>query len=81
MKKWMIPAISAVSAGAVSYVVLSDKKRESIKKIFRFGLDKEKKNSLPLETAGLPEEDQTDNAKMVSEGSQFGVNYYNKVKS
>lgn len=37
-------------------------------------------NNLPIEKAGKPELDQFENSKMVSEGSQFGVNYYNKLR-
>lgn len=36
--------------------------------------------SFPIEEAGLPETDAIENAKMVDEGSQFGVNYYNHLK-
>ncbi|WP_407268137.1 hypothetical protein [Radiobacillus sp. PE A8.2] len=68
-KRWMIPAIGAISAGAISYTVFSVKKQKN-----------KQSNSLPIEPAGVPEKDNTDNAKMVSEGSQFGVNYYNRVK-
>ncbi|MGN8645150.1 hypothetical protein ACTNEO_03530 [Gracilibacillus sp. HCP3S3_G5_1] len=38
------------------------------------------KSTLPIEEAGNPSQDNIENAKMVAEGSQFGVNYYNKVK-
>ncbi|MGM8214332.1 hypothetical protein ACLIA0_02050 [Bacillaceae bacterium W0354] len=35
--------------------------------------------SFPINKAGKPDLDHLDNAKMVSEGSQYGVQYYNEV--
>jgi len=47
----------------------------------------EKYRNTPFENAGIPDQAnnkdlaQLENAKMVSEGSQFGVQYYNHAKS
>ncbi|WP_153735512.1 hypothetical protein [Aquibacillus halophilus] len=74
----VISSIGAVGAGVVSYLVV-DKKWKKILNTFkkRSNINDDK---LPLEQAGVPEVDNEENAKMVSEGSQFGVNYYNEVK-
>ena len=39
-----------------------------------------KYDDFPLEEAAGYDSDDTENVDMVSEGSQFGVNYYNKVR-
>ncbi|MFB1051899.1 hypothetical protein [Paraliobacillus sp. JSM ZJ581] len=39
-----------------------------------------KSKSFPIEEAGVPEVDNIENAKMVDEGSQFGVAYFNHLK-
>ena len=33
----------------------------------------------PIQEAGLPYTDNLDNAKMVSEGAQYGVQFYNQI--
>lgn len=48
--------------------------------------EESKKKNSPFEDAGIPDQTnkmdlaQFENAKMVSEGSQFGVNYYNEMR-
>ncbi|HET7580027.1 MAG TPA: hypothetical protein VFK33_12170 [Bacillales bacterium] len=37
-------------------------------------------NVFPIEKAGHPEPDQIQDNKMVSEGAQFGVQYYDQMK-
>nr|WP_255639607.1 hypothetical protein [Aquibacillus saliphilus] len=71
----MISAIGAIGAGTVSYLLVD---RKGLFK--RFKQKTNETSYLPIEEAGVPEADQPENAKMVSEGSQFGVNYYNRVK-
>ncbi|MEN2766580.1 hypothetical protein [Ornithinibacillus xuwenensis] len=71
--------ISAMGAGVVGYLVGANlmKKKEK---------DKHDEEGSTLYNAGKPDQvetlelDQLENAKMVSEGSQFGVQYYNNVK-
>ncbi|MCT1904737.1 hypothetical protein [Oceanobacillus sojae] len=77
-KRYVVSALGAVGAG-VAGVLLSDRKKR--KKI------KSAAGTLRVfENAGKPDEssdeelDQLENAKMVSEGSQFGVQYYNEKK-
>ncbi|ASK63621.1 hypothetical protein CFK37_16375 [Virgibacillus phasianinus] len=90
-KRYLLSGIGAIGAG-VAGVVLKDKnKREKLKLTIENtttkikNMNKEKETT--LEDAGIPDqvEDkdqaQLENSKMVSEGSQFGVNYYNEVKN
>lgn len=83
-KRMILSGIGAVGAG-VSYVLKDKDKRDKLmnkaKDIKQQFTNKSNSNSnMPIEEAGKPELDQEENAKMVSEGSQFGVNYYNEVK-
>ncbi|WP_099157954.1 hypothetical protein [Virgibacillus ndiopensis] len=87
-KRYVFSAIGAVGAGVAGYVLKDKENRDKLKNKTKFLTQKVKSfkdKSTTLEDAGRP--DQTDNkdlaqlenAKMVSEGSQFGVNYYNEV--
>lgn len=74
-KNLVIPAIGALTALGIGYVLINNKgeKREN------------GTLSHSLENAGIPDqmepedESQMENAKMVSEGSQFGVQYFNEM--
>lgn len=73
MKKRLI--IPAIGASAVLGYMLMNKENKN---------EKTKQHST-LEDAGIPDQTefiddaQLENAKMVSEGSQFGVHYYNEA--
>ncbi|MFZ0369823.1 MAG: hypothetical protein WAM07_09480 [Halobacillus sp.] len=80
-KRWIYTAVGAVAGGAIAYFMKDEDNRKQV-------VDKAKsvknnfgqKDDLPVEEAGRPEETADhDNAKMVSEGSQFGVQYYNEL--
>src|SRR5690625_3487630 len=89
-KRYMISTIGAIGAGAIAGYLLKDKEsRTQIKEkveqcIASFTGSHEKQHTL-LEDVGIPDQvdhqdlAQFENSKMVSEGSQFGVNYYNEV--
>lgn len=75
-KRYVIPVIGAVASAGVGYLMI------------RKGKSEEETTLLDtLANAGMPdqlsnekqEQDQLENAKMVSEGSQFGVQYFNKA--
>lgn len=68
-KEIILSTIGAVGVGTLTFLVMNPKNKR-----------KETKTNLPIRKAGVPEEDHTENAKMVAEGSQFGVDYYNKIK-
>lgn len=89
-KRYILSAVGAIGAG---YLLANKENREKLKHNVKFYAKRLQNNNTDdffdttLEDAGRP--DQTDNnelaqfenAKMVSEGSQFGVNYYNEVKA
>src|SRR5699024_629782 len=83
--------LSAIGASAAGYLLINKKNRQKLKTNLK-SLLKSVKNTndfrlgSTLEDAGRPDQTnnqdlaQLQNAKMVSEGSQVGVNYYNEVK-
>lgn len=70
-KRYIIPIIGAIASAGVSYLMKNKKDNNG-----------ETTLAETLKNAGMPdqvdsyEHDQFENAKMVSEGSQFGVQYY-----
>jgi len=74
MKKQLLIAtgIGVISAAAISYYLMQKN---------------DNKKNTTFDNAGVPDQSenkdlaQLENAKMVSEGSQFGVQYYNHRKS
>lgn len=75
-KGYIYGAVTAASAAMIAGALVVRKKKIN---------DNEPDN---LELAGIPDQlkkeneklEQLENAKMVSEGSQFGVQYYNEIK-
>ena len=77
-----------ISLGAVaSYLLVDEDNRNMLVKNVQSIFNKWKNNDegTLLENAGIPDQientelSQLENAKMVSEGSQYGVQYYNEV--
>lgn len=70
----MIPVLGAVASASIGYLVLKKSKSDHTTTFVD-----------TLLHAGIPDQldeddkDQLENAKMVSEGSQFGVQYYNEA--
>ncbi|MCD5322540.1 MULTISPECIES: hypothetical protein [Pontibacillus] len=86
-KRWIYSAVTAAGAGAAMYVLRDEKKRNELKErakslttTVQNSIQKEDDRDLPVEKAGVPEFDHTENTKMVDEGSQFGVQYYNELQ-
>lgn len=88
-KSYMISVVGAsvLGAGAVSYFLMNDGQKARIKSTFDKFINKQQDGEdNTLEKAGNPEQleirDYADieNAKMVSEGSQYGIHYYNEVQ-
>lgn len=92
-KRYILAGIGALGATvAAGYVLKDEKGREELKKKMKIIKEKitnckEENLHTTLEAAGIPDqvEDDMDNAQMnnadmVSEGSQYGVNYYNEVQ-
>ncbi|KGX93310.1 hypothetical protein N781_12965 [Pontibacillus halophilus JSM 076056 = DSM 19796] len=82
-KRWIYSTVGAVSAGALAYALTDDNRRTKLKDGAKAVTQKVKSsrsnNHFPVEESGLPEQQDLENSKMVDEGSQFGVQYYNHV--
>ncbi|PFV93172.1 hypothetical protein COL08_23595 [Priestia megaterium] len=80
-------AISTVSVGITTYL-LKDKSNldkvkgfvRSVKKAIPYKSSTQKFTSFPIHKAGHPDPMDTEDSKMVSEGSMFPVQYYNEKK-
>lgn len=91
-KRHIVTAVGVLSSGLVASYLLSKKENRNMVKgkmsDFKNGLLAKRENEYfsVLEEAGIPDQlsridlAQIENAKMVSEGSQYGVNYYNEVQ-
>ena len=85
MKKLSITIL--VGSLGVGTMIIIKKLREGKTKFRHDGLFDNPNDEVILDRAGTPgqidgyeDEDILENAKMVSEGSQFGVNYFNEVQ-
>ena len=79
MKKRFV--VSAIGAGIAGFVIGKKSAQNQGSHLNQDGLDRTLLNAgKPDQVADL-ELDQIENAKMVSEGSQFGVQYYNNIKA
>lgn len=88
-KRYLLSGASIVGAGAAGIILKDKNTRDKLKSIVKSTTSKIKNmdsDNTTLEDAGVPDESekkdiaQLENSKMVSEGSQFGVNYYNEMK-
>ena len=89
-KRYVMSAIGALSASAVAAYLLSDEEKrtklkgtvETVKEKINYFNHKDEPST--LEAAGMPDqttstnEALSENADMVSEGSQYGVSYFNQ---
>ncbi|MBM7540447.1 hypothetical protein [Amphibacillus cookii] len=83
MKRKVLIGLIGIGTTFVTYQLLNDKRQERIKNKFvnfKNTLMLKRDNHFPIEEAGGPLSDNMENADMVSEGSLFGVNYFNQVK-
>ncbi|SFJ92049.1 hypothetical protein SAMN04487936_105216 [Halobacillus dabanensis] len=79
-KRWIFTAIGAVAGGTLAYCLKDEESRQQVKdKARSIQGSLGKSDDMPIEEAGQPDQDNLDNAKMVAEGSQFGVQYYNEL--
>ncbi|MED2973594.1 hypothetical protein P4361_15290 [Fictibacillus sp. B-59209] len=88
-KKYLLLSGFALSAaGVTSYLLRKGSNRTMAKmmvndmkdKILPFMKKEEKDQKLPVNKAGHPDPYDIDDNEMVSEGSMYPVNYYNKKK-
>ncbi|MFC4387276.1 hypothetical protein ACFOZ1_05570 [Gracilibacillus marinus] len=80
-KNKLLKVLGGAGVATVSYLLMDKSRRDRlIQKAKHFTNSLKQNNNMPIREAGHPEESGIENADMVSEGSQFGVNYYNKVR-
>ncbi|MFC4025428.1 hypothetical protein ACFOUV_16695 [Oceanobacillus longus] len=87
-KRYLLSAVGAMGASVAGYYLKDEKNRNKIKEVSNGLVGKIKGNTdSTFENAGVPDQSsetgdiaQLENSKMVSEGSQFGVQYYNDKK-
>ncbi|MGY0692254.1 hypothetical protein ACW2QC_05590 [Virgibacillus sp. FSP13] len=88
-KRYVISALGVAGVGTAGLFLKDRANRDkAIRKVKSLaGKFKTNDETSALDDAGIPDQTgnkdlaQFENAKMVSEGSQFGVNYYNEVKA
>ncbi|SIS38063.1 hypothetical protein [Salimicrobium flavidum] len=78
-KRWKIALAGAITGGAAAYLMYDDERRTQLTEKVKQLNSTSDSNDMPIREAGDPEADNLQNAKMVSEGSQFGVQYYNEL--
>lgn len=74
--------LTGVGVGSVLWMV-SKPGRSSLKDYYQLIKNKftaEKNKGLPIKKAGQPDPMDIEDNKMVSEGSQYGVHYFNETK-
>ncbi|UFU00896.1 hypothetical protein KO561_08170 [Radiobacillus kanasensis] len=83
-KRWLVSTVASAFSLGASYFLRKKENRtmvmDKLKQAKHTLVNENTKNQTSIDKAGMPELDQQENAKMVSEGSQFGVHYYNEVK-
>lgn len=76
----MFTAVGAVAGGAIAYLLKDEENRTRVADKAKSLKDNYgQKSDLPIQEAGKPEVSNLENADMVAEGSQFGVQYYNEL--
>ncbi|SER97267.1 hypothetical protein SAMN04487944_11431 [Gracilibacillus ureilyticus] len=73
----------AAVVGGLSYVLMDKTRRDNVKSKFKEikqSVSNNNSSHLPVDEAGDPGKQGIQNSNMVAEGSQFGVNYYNKIR-
>jgi len=86
-KRYLLSAAGAIGAGVAGYLLKDERNRKKIKDFAgAFTSKNSNQENRTFENAGVPDQSedndlsQLENSKMVSEGSQFGVQYYNEKK-
>lgn len=89
-KRYITTAVGLLGAGVIASYLLNDKEKKNMLKTKsnnykgKVSRESDYEHYSTLEEAGIPDQldrldlAQIENAKMVSEGSQYGVNYYNE---
>ncbi|WP_067839797.1 hypothetical protein [Amphibacillus sediminis] len=80
MKKKLALGLVGLFASTTVYFLINLKRLDLLHDL-KQSVQLKTSKSFPIEPAGNPLTDTLENADMVSEGSQYGVEYYNKHKS
>ncbi|UOQ93044.1 hypothetical protein MUO14_22030 [Halobacillus shinanisalinarum] len=82
-KRWIFTAVGAAAGGTLAYFMKDEDNRKRVTdkaKSLQANLTQDdEQGDMPIEEAGQQEVSNPENSKMVSEGSQFGVQYYNEL--
>ncbi|SDX34764.1 MULTISPECIES: hypothetical protein [Salimicrobium] len=79
-KRWKLALAGAITGGAAAYLMYDEERRTQMtSKVSQLSKKSNDLSDMPIQEAGEPEADNLQNSKMVSEGSQFGVQYYNEL--
>ncbi|WP_347860694.1 hypothetical protein U0355_08220 [Salimicrobium sp. PL1-032A] len=77
--RWKLVLAGAAAGGAVACLMYDEDRRAQITDKVKQLNNNDGSDDMPIREAGEPEADNLQNSKMVSEGSQFGVQYYNEL--
>lgn len=83
MKRNVLIVLVAMFTSLISVVLINEKNRKEILARLtdlKRSIQLKNNHHFPIRQAGDPFADNVENSKMVSEGSQYGVDYYNRVK-
>ena len=83
MKRHLFIVLIVATTSLFSVLLINEKRRkEVLVKLTELKRSIQLRNNthFPIQEAGVPFTDNLENSKMVSEGSQYGVEYYNRIQ-
>ncbi|GAA4066936.1 hypothetical protein [Amphibacillus indicireducens] len=81
-RNFLIILVAAVTSFVSVFLLNQNRQNKVLEELTDLKRSMQLRNNthFPIQEAGLPYTDNLDNAKMVSEGSQYGVEYYNRLQ-
>ncbi|MBU5595565.1 hypothetical protein KQI76_10415 [Amphibacillus sp. MSJ-3] len=83
MKKSFFLLLIGIATSFISFILMSHEVHKKIQKSLqdrRRFIQLRNNDHFPIQLAGDPLIDAPENSNMISEGSQYGVDFYNRVK-
>lgn len=82
MKRNAILILIAMISAICSVLLIIGMRREVLGRLNNLKRSMQLRNNtyFPIQEAGHPYSDNLENSKMVSEGSQYGIDYYNRLQ-
>ena len=83
MKRHIFIVLIAAITSFISVLLINEKRRKEVLKRLsdlKRSIQLNNNTHFPIQEAGMPYTDNLENSKMVSEGSQYGVEYYNRLQ-